>query len=411
MAVHAPHHSDALDAQLVLRAQTGDRDAFIELFRRHARPAWRLALAVSGSTDIATHAVAKGYTLSHVRLQRRTTTLAVPFRCLVTRASGEAAAAASRNDTSPADPAPNDLAEAFLSLPERWRATLWLTVVEGGSPAQIAPIIGLSEEGTASLVDRASAGLRARYARSTPLAAYFLRDLTDAKPKLRAIAVPMPLSLEADAVARWEAWQKTVRDDDRHGLATVLPLRPWAERALSAAAAAVFAVGLAAAINLGGKRANESPMLAAPAGRVEAASVVNSPATVRAARGVSLHRSLGITRSATGVHSVSSGATSGRDVARGGDGSNTTTADSPSSAGPAAAPDAPIEDNSGDATPSAEAGVTVADTPVAVVVGADGVGVTVGDTTVGNSTPTAPESGVAVVVDPVVVDPIGITLP
>ena len=68
MAAKAPHHSDALDAQLVLRAQDGDRDAFTELFRRHAGPAWRLSLAVSGSADVAATAVAKGFTLTLVHL-------------------------------------------------------------------------------------------------------------------------------------------------------------------------------------------------------------------------------------------------------------------------------------------------------------------------------------------------------
>src|SRR5690242_14543675 len=139
MTATAPHHSDALDAQLVLRAQDGDRDAFIELFRRHAGPAWRLALAVSGSTEIAATAVSKGFTLTLVRLHRRTVTLAVPFRVLVTRTSGEAAASASRGNESPAE-SPNELSDAFYMLPEKWRAALWLTIAEGGSPAQIAPV-------------------------------------------------------------------------------------------------------------------------------------------------------------------------------------------------------------------------------------------------------------------------------
>src|SRR3954451_18815223 len=120
MSATAPHHSDALDAQLVLRAQDGDRGAFTELFRRHAGPAWRLALAVSGSAEVAENAVAKGFTLTLVRLHRRTTTLAVPFRHLVTRASGEAAACASRDELSPAN-SPNEVADAFYGLPEKWR--------------------------------------------------------------------------------------------------------------------------------------------------------------------------------------------------------------------------------------------------------------------------------------------------
>ena len=416
MAAQAPHHSDALDAQLVLRAQDGDRDAFVELFRRHAHPAWRLALAVGGSAAVASDAVASGFTLSLVRLQRRPTTLAVPFRHLVTRASGEAAASASRRDDTPVDPAPNDVAEAFLALPERWRAALWLTLVEGGTAAQVAPIIGLSEEGTASLVDRARSGLRTRYARSTPLGAYLSRQRDDAQPKLRALAVPVPLTLEADAVERWQAWQQTIAKDSRHGLAAVLPLRPWAERAVSTAAAVVFAAGIAAAINLGAQSARRDvPAFASPVGHVTTESVTDEAARVRTAQGVALPAPVSVGHHTSTVRGT--GPTTGSETQRGATGttpgSGGTGGAVPSSDAPAAppAPDAPA-DTQGDATPSADAGVTVADTPVAVTAGTDGVGVTVGTTTVGTATPTAPSGDGGVVISPGGgVDPIGISLP
>src|SRR5581483_5367041 len=105
---------------------------------------WRLALAVGGSREVATKAVGDGFTLALVRLHRRTTTLAVPFRLQVARASGELAATAARNENAPVDPDPNAVVTAFRRLPERSRAALWLTLVEGGSPAQAAPILGLS---------------------------------------------------------------------------------------------------------------------------------------------------------------------------------------------------------------------------------------------------------------------------
>jgi DNA-directed RNA polymerase specialized sigma24 family protein len=416
MAATAPHHSDALDAQLVLRAQDGDRDAFTELFHRHAGPAWRLALAVSGSTDVAATAVTKGFTLTLVRLQRRTTTLAVPFRHLVTRASGEAAASASRQDDSDTKDAPNDVADAFYSLPERWRAALWLTVAEGGTPAQIAPIIGLSEEGTASLVDRAGDGLRARLARSTPLGSHSLRVLSDARPQLRAIAVPLPLALEAAAVRQWEAWQQTVAKDKRHGLAAVIPLRPWVERAVSTAAALVFAAGIAAAINQSARSAgHDAPMLASPTHRIESAASVQHRTT------------LPITLGSWAGHSVGTAtphgsSTHGTAPATSSDSARASTPSAPSA--PAStptdppttttqpAPDPPA-DQAGATSPSAGGGTTVASTPVAVTAGADGVGVTVGSTTVGNTTPTtAPDSGISVSVDPGNgIAPIGVTVP
>jgi len=409
MPAKAPHHSDALDAQLVLRAQDGDRDAFTELFRRHAGPAWRLTLAVSGSADVAATSVAKGFTLTLVRLHRRTITLAVPFRHLVTRTSGEIAASASRRDDSPAD-SPNEVADAFFMLPERWRAALWLTVAEGGTPAQVAPIMGLSEEGTASLVDRAGEGLGARLARSTPLGSYSVRELSDARPRLRAIAVPLPLALEAAAVRQWEAWQQTVIQDKRHGLGALIPLRPWVERAVSTAAALVFAAGIAAAINQSAKSAqHDAPMLASPVHQIEKASSVH-------------HATLPITLNHPARNSVGAAAHHGSSTHGTAASGDSARASAPSA--PAASPqDAPsttttqpppdqVADHSGDTSPSVGGGTTVGDTPVAVTAGPNGVGVTVGDTTVGNTTPTtAPDGASGVTIDSGVLPPVTVTIP
>ena len=56
------------DAHLVIKAQDGDRDAFEELFRRHAHPAWRLALVVGGHREAAEAAVAEGFTATFRQL-------------------------------------------------------------------------------------------------------------------------------------------------------------------------------------------------------------------------------------------------------------------------------------------------------------------------------------------------------
>ncbi len=54
-------------------------------------------------------------------------------------------------------------AQAFARLPERWQAVLWHTEVEGQSPAQVAPILGLTANGVAALAYRAREGLRQAY--------------------------------------------------------------------------------------------------------------------------------------------------------------------------------------------------------------------------------------------------------
>ena len=55
------------------------------------------------------------------------------------------------------------VARAFHSLPERWQAVLWHTEVEGLTPAEIAPILGLTANGVAALAYRAREGLRQAY--------------------------------------------------------------------------------------------------------------------------------------------------------------------------------------------------------------------------------------------------------
>jgi RNA polymerase sigma factor (sigma-70 family) len=54
-------------------------------------------------------------------------------------------------------------AAAFARLPERWRLVLWHTEIEGNSPAQTAPLLGLTPNGVAALAYRAREGLRQAY--------------------------------------------------------------------------------------------------------------------------------------------------------------------------------------------------------------------------------------------------------
>lgn len=52
------------------------------------------------------------------------------------------------------------VAHAFRSLPERWRAVLWHSVVEEEPTARVATLLGLTPSGVASLTARAREGLR-----------------------------------------------------------------------------------------------------------------------------------------------------------------------------------------------------------------------------------------------------------
>jgi RNA polymerase sigma factor (sigma-70 family) len=54
-------------------------------------------------------------------------------------------------------------AEAFAKLPERWQAVLWHTEIEQQSPADVAPLLGLTANGVSALAYRAREGLRQAY--------------------------------------------------------------------------------------------------------------------------------------------------------------------------------------------------------------------------------------------------------
>jgi RNA polymerase sigma factor (sigma-70 family) len=54
-------------------------------------------------------------------------------------------------------------ADAFASLPERWRVVLWRTEVEGESPARIGSDLGMTANSVSALAYRAREGLRRAY--------------------------------------------------------------------------------------------------------------------------------------------------------------------------------------------------------------------------------------------------------
>jgi RNA polymerase sigma factor (sigma-70 family) len=54
-------------------------------------------------------------------------------------------------------------ARAFQDLPARWQDVLWHTEIEGTSPAELAPALGLSPNAVAALAHRAREGLRRGY--------------------------------------------------------------------------------------------------------------------------------------------------------------------------------------------------------------------------------------------------------
>jgi hypothetical protein len=70
---------------------------------------------------------------------------------------------ASSDERSLADFEHSVVVVAYRSLPERWQAILWYTEIEKRTPAEVAPLLGLSANGAAALAYRARSALRVAY--------------------------------------------------------------------------------------------------------------------------------------------------------------------------------------------------------------------------------------------------------
>jgi len=169
------------DDRLVDALRAGQDAAFTELYRRHGPAALGVARRVLGAGPSADDAVAEAFTalltqaregggptsnvrsylltsvrnaaLSHVRSQER-----------VRPSSHEAL------DGPAYDPDRLTVAEdvslvrsAFGTLPARWQQVLWYLDVEGMTPAQAAPMLGISPNAASSLARRARDRLRHGY--------------------------------------------------------------------------------------------------------------------------------------------------------------------------------------------------------------------------------------------------------
>ncbi|WP_424190262.1 sigma-70 family RNA polymerase sigma factor [Actinokineospora sp. G85] len=176
------------DADLISSVRGGAVSAYGELYERHVASARNLARQLARSPaeadDLVSEAFAKvldtlrqgkgpdaafrAYLLTalrHTAYDKTRRERKVELTEDVTQVSG----VKPESVTVPfADPAVAGLertmaARAFAALPERWQAVLWHTEVEGQSPAQVGPLLGLSPNGVSALAYRAREGLRQAY--------------------------------------------------------------------------------------------------------------------------------------------------------------------------------------------------------------------------------------------------------
>ncbi|MGW4829601.1 RNA polymerase sigma factor [Amycolatopsis japonica] len=170
------------DALLLGRLRDGDLGAGDLLFRRHSGPLRRIAAGwvrqPAEQDDLVAEAFAR--VLAAVRdgggpRDELRPYLVVTMRNLAARWNRHRlrvqphavvpATEAAEGADGPALRASTDqlLRSAFRTLPVRWRAVLWSTVAEGHTPAELAPILGVSPNGVAALAHRARVGLREAY--------------------------------------------------------------------------------------------------------------------------------------------------------------------------------------------------------------------------------------------------------
>ncbi len=174
------------DAELITAVREGDTSAYGALYERHAAAARTVARQYVRSTADADDVVSDAFARTLSVLQGGggpDVTFRAYLFTVVRRLSYDLVNGARRTQptddertfetafgpmASTEDPTlegfeRSTVTRAYQDLPERWRAVLWYTEVENLSPAEIAPILGLTANGVSALAYRAREGLRQAY--------------------------------------------------------------------------------------------------------------------------------------------------------------------------------------------------------------------------------------------------------
>ncbi len=177
---------ESSDAELIAAVRVGDSAAFGSLFERHgnaaARVATKYSLVPSDVDDIVSESFARvlkvlqeggGPDLSfraYLFTVVRRTGLEFIRKDKQVRPNEDMTVhdeavgySASCDEESVAEFEGSPVAVAFRSLPERWQSILWYTEIEKRTPAEVAPLLGLSANGAAALAYRARSALRTAY--------------------------------------------------------------------------------------------------------------------------------------------------------------------------------------------------------------------------------------------------------
>ncbi|WP_410667520.1 RNA polymerase sigma factor [Amycolatopsis sp. cmx-4-68] len=170
------------DAVLIQAVRGGDIAAYGDLYDRHLVAARRVAAAIAADAAEREDLIAEGFTRV-LRILRSGEGPDEDFRPYLLTTIRNTMISWRRRDSAVSlvaevpDVLPDAgsdervgsrmhatvAADAFASLPERWRTVLWRTEIDGESPARIAEDLGMTPNGVAALAYRAREGLRQAY--------------------------------------------------------------------------------------------------------------------------------------------------------------------------------------------------------------------------------------------------------
>lgn len=165
------------DAELVKRVRSGDTQAYGVLWERHSRAGATVARSYTSSfdpDDLVSESYAKIFQIITAGGGPDGAFRPYLFTTIRNTAAswGRARRETSMDDAEqiedPAFSEENSLAaldrsltaSAFRALPTRWQEALWYSEVEGMTPQEIAPLLGMKANSVAALTYRAREGLR-----------------------------------------------------------------------------------------------------------------------------------------------------------------------------------------------------------------------------------------------------------
>jgi RNA polymerase sigma factor (sigma-70 family) len=171
-------HEDIPDRDLVDAVRAGDLSAYSALYHRYrdlaARVAWRLAHDRYDAEELVAETFAR--VLGAIRNGHRPEDFRAYLVAALRHRAYDAYAYRQRHPVLPLDldlPAPNPecldpgtidaVRRAFRALRPRWRAALWLSVVEGDTPAQLAARWKSNANAVAALTFRARRAFAVAY--------------------------------------------------------------------------------------------------------------------------------------------------------------------------------------------------------------------------------------------------------